>query len=285
MTNITVLSGVAAGAGLPYLSILALNVRTEIAYGMSKDGCTAMYWRNEQSPFLAQNWDWQEEQKDNLINLNIKQKSKPAISMITEAGIIGKIGLNSSGVGVCLNAIRAFGVDFGRLPCHLALRVCLESETASQAVAALQKAGVASACHILIGDAHQAIGLECTSIDTVQLPSTGVLTHTNHLIKSHPGVEDKMALEDSPVRLNRINALVAQQLECGDASTPNLEEIRALMADQDNYPTAICRSKTDTSSVATLFSIVMNLKKKVAEVSVGRVSEGDSESLHLAPSE
>lgn len=47
--------GVASGAGVPYLSILALNVRTEIAYGMFKDGCTALYWRNEPSTFLAQN--------------------------------------------------------------------------------------------------------------------------------------------------------------------------------------------------------------------------------------
>ena len=47
--------GVASGAGVPYLSILALNVRTEIAYGMSKDGCTALFWRNEPSTFLAQN--------------------------------------------------------------------------------------------------------------------------------------------------------------------------------------------------------------------------------------
>jgi len=49
---------------------------------------------------------WEEAQQINLIHTNIKRTSKPSISMITEAGIIGKIGLNSSGVGVCINAIR-----------------------------------------------------------------------------------------------------------------------------------------------------------------------------------
>jgi isopenicillin-N N-acyltransferase-like protein len=49
------MKGVASGAGVPYISILALNVRTEIAYGLSKDGCTALYWRSEPSAFLAQN--------------------------------------------------------------------------------------------------------------------------------------------------------------------------------------------------------------------------------------
>ena len=127
-----------------------MNVRTEIAYGLARDGCTAIFWKRDNSSFLAQNWDWQEEQEKNLISLNISQKGKPAISMITEAGIIGKIGLNSRGVGVCLNAIKAPGVDFQRLPCHLALRTCLESTSTEEAVVALAKAGVASACHILV---------------------------------------------------------------------------------------------------------------------------------------
>jgi isopenicillin-N N-acyltransferase-like protein len=50
---------------------------------------------------------WEEPQQINLIHLNIKRDTKPSISQITEAGIIGKIGLNSAGVGVCINAIRA----------------------------------------------------------------------------------------------------------------------------------------------------------------------------------
>ena len=281
LTNKSSSTGVSNGAEVPYLSILALNVRTEIAYGMAKDGCTALYWRNENRSFIAQNWDWQEEQKENLINLNINQPSKPAISMITEAGIIGKIGLNSSGVGVCLNAIRALGVDFKRLPCHLALRTCLESETAGQAAATLQKFGVASACHILVGDSHESIGLECTSIDIIQLRTTGLLTHTNHLIVPHPGVEDKLALKDSPVRLERINDLVDRGL--ASDSTPRSETINGWLADEENLPTAICRAKTENSSVATLFSIVADLEGRTAEVKLGRPSESDVKVLNLAP--
>ena len=142
--------GVADGADVPYLSILAMNVRTEVAFGLARDGCTAVFCKTDAASFLAQNWDWQEEQQKNLINLNISQEGKPAISMITEAGIIGKIGLNSRGVGVCLNAIKASGVAIQRLPCHLALRTCLESTSTGEAVVALKKAGVASACHIMV---------------------------------------------------------------------------------------------------------------------------------------
>ena len=68
---------------------------------------------------MAQNWDWMEEQSPNLLLLTIIQPDKPTIKMVTEAGIIGKIGLNSAGVGVCLNAIRIPGLDKNRIPCTL----------------------------------------------------------------------------------------------------------------------------------------------------------------------
>lgn len=49
--------GIAEGASVDFESILALNVRTEIAYGMFNDGCTAFSWKTPDSSFLAQNWD------------------------------------------------------------------------------------------------------------------------------------------------------------------------------------------------------------------------------------
>ena len=269
---------------MPYISILAMNVRTEIAYGLAKDGCTAVFWKTDTSSLLAQNWDWQEEQQKNLINLNISQEGKPAISMITEAGIIGKIGLNSRGVGVCLNAIRAQGVTFQRLPCHLALRKCLESISTEEAVVALEKSGVASACHILVADSESAIGLECSHIDIIGLTAEqGVLTHTNHYIKPHPGVEDRMALKDSPTRLKRIDQLVREQMkEHLQTETLETKDIRSMLKDEENFPTAICRSKTDDSSIATLFNIIMDLKNRRAEVVAAKPSLA-ADMIYLVP--
>lgn len=261
-----------------------MNVRTEIAFGLATDGCTAIFWKTDKSSFLAQNWDWQEEQQLNLINLSISQEGKPAISMITEAGQIGKIGLNSRGLGVCLNAIRAKGVDYQRLPCHLALRTCLESTSTEEAVAALEKSGVASACHIMVGDTFSAIGLECSYSDITKLTMEhGVLTHTNHYTKPHHSVDDLLMLKDSPIRLERMNQLVSEQTKkLHDAATLGLEDLRSLLKDEENSPTAICRSKTDDSSLETLFSIVMDLENGRAEVVAGKPSS-IAEVLYLEP--
>ena len=89
--------------------------------------------------------------------------------MITEAGIIGKIGFNSDGVGVCFNAIRAKGVDRSRIPVHLGLRLILESSSAEQAVQSREEGGMAAAAHILIADKNSFIGFEFSSSTTARL--------------------------------------------------------------------------------------------------------------------
>ena len=186
--------------------------------------------------------------------------------MVTEAGIIGKIGLNSSGVGVTLNAIKAKGVDFQRLPCHLALRTVLESSSREAAVSQLRGTGVASACHILVADKTGGNGLECSANGIVLLSmSNGVVTHTNHYIEPQDVVESSMAFPDSPFRLARVQELIKQE-----GPEPSFAVIDKILKDEKNYPCSICRAETDNSTVATLFSVVMDLSQKVATVRIGR---------------
>ncbi|KAL8674818.1 MAG: hypothetical protein Q9168_000799 [Polycauliona sp. 1 TL-2023] len=237
---------------------------------MFADACTALSWKDGNTSLLAQNWDWQQEQQANLIRLRITQLDKPNIDMITEAGIIGKIGLNSAGVGVCLNATRAKGVDFGRLPCHLALRRCLDSNSRAEATAALQAAGVASSCHILVADPEGGTGIECSSADVILIPMCdgGKILHTNHFVEAHPGIEENILLQDSEARLARTSDLV-------EAARPDIASVRRLLDDEDGYPISINRQRTSESTIATLFSIVMQLDKDYADVWIGRPTEAE----------
>ena len=113
----------------------------------------------------------------------------------------------------------------------------------------------------------------------------GVLTHTNHYVTPHPGVEDLIALKDSPTRLKRVDQLVREQTERSpDAGSLGVGDIRSLLKDEEDFPTAICRAKTDDSSVSTLFSIVMDLRNRRAEVVVGKPSSVE-EVLYIVPGE
>ena len=269
--------GVADGAKVELSDIIAINVRTEIAFGLFSDGCTALSWRTEGASFLAQNWDWNEEQKPNLIQLTIEQPEKPTIKMITEAGLIGKIGLNSAGVGICLNAIKAKGMDPTRLPCHLGLRMALESWSREEAVRQLEKHGIASGCHMLVADATGGIGLEWSAFDLRKITMNGKkqVFHANHYLMDHIGVEEVDWLVDSSFRTKRIEEV---SKEIGDE--PNMQQVTELFKDEDNYPRSICRAQLGPSFSATLFNIVMDLEAKRADVVIGRPAEPD-ESFEL----
>jgi isopenicillin-N N-acyltransferase like protein len=204
--------------------------------------------------------------------------------MMTEAGIIGKIGLNSCSVGVTLNAIEARGVDFAKLPCHLALRTVLNSTSRAEAVDKLMRVGVASACHITAADAATGgLGLECSAQDIVQMPMSdqGVCTHSNHFVSTHAeGVVGTNMMKDSPFRLERIRSLIAQ--EQGETE-PSFEVIEQLLKDEEGYPGSICRTATEKSPLETLFSICMDLGGMKAKVKIGRPVNPVGEKVELRP--
>jgi len=189
--------------------------------------------------------------------------------MITEAGIIGKIGLNSAGVGVCLNAIRAKGLDAVRIPAHLGLRMVLECSSTNEAVAKLEGVGMASSAHMLIGDGSgDATGFEFTSTTIAKLPvdEQGRIIHANHLLLPHKGAIETPWLKDSPERVDRM-ALLTGQLK---TKAPSWKDVSGLFEDQDGLPGAICRSEELPSTSATLFNIVMDLKRRTAVVRMGK---------------
>lgn len=51
------MAGLAKGAGVALADIIAINVRTEITFGMFSDGCTSLSWKGDGFDYVAQNWD------------------------------------------------------------------------------------------------------------------------------------------------------------------------------------------------------------------------------------
>ncbi|KAH8895347.1 AAT-domain-containing protein [Thozetella sp. PMI_491] len=271
---------------LSKINIVALNVRTEITFGLFTDkparpvpvdGCTSLgYHPADGASFLMQNWDWQPEQASNLFVCHVSQPGTdiPRFSMVTEGGVIGKIGLNEHGVGTCLNAIRAKGVDPSRLPIHLALRTALESPSKMVAIARLEAKGLAGSGHILISDPTDGpTGLECTTIGIKKLEKdkNGLVVHANNLILDHPGIDEPPWLDDSPVRTSRLQKLAEEHVVAAEKTDfPSWFE---LFQDSDGYPCGINRCKAPGSEAQTLFNIVMDLAKKQATVTFGRPTE------------
>ena len=272
------MDGIAEGAGVEPLDILVLNARSEIVLTHAKrpvqsDGCSALAQRHptDGSQWLAQNWDWIPDQANALITLTLYPDNKPAVHMITEGGIIGKVGLNDQGVGVCLNALRS-QICEPKLPVHIMLRRVLESDNVEHALDMIDDVGTASPAHFLIGDGDgNAASMEVSPMgDAAMKPREGNLFHTNHLIAPHlpPGLED-MPHENSMTRLTRLRAISKD-------TAPSVDSLYERLGDEDNAPWSICRHRDtrapESEQMETLFTLVMNLTERRAEYSFGKPS-------------
>lgn len=90
------------------------------------------------------------------------------------------------------------------------------------------------------------------------------------MLCKHDGPNDEGWLADSPLRQQRI-----QQLACKFGPDtdygPKAQDITRMLDDHDYFPYSICRYEEGPLGMdATLFSIVMELKSKVATVYLGR---------------
>lgn len=202
---------------------------------------------------------------------------RPRASLVTEAGLLCKSGLNASGVAVFVNAIKARGVKFDALPIHIALRAVLECESRLKAVARLRALTLGTSGHILIADQTGGTSLEFSHLDVMPLHMVdGQIAHTNHFLVPHdPAVTDAQIFPDSLARMERIGVLLAQgrtQVEEGMRPVACCER---MLEDEDGFPTAINRKSSPIRESETLFSIMADLDAKVAHVKLGRPNEAE----------
>src|SRR6202165_4406614 len=90
--------GIAEGAGCDLREIVAINARTELMYGLKQASeCTAVGASPAASTDghmrLAQNWDWHPALTGAVVLWVIRQENAIDLITLTEAGMVGKIGV------------------------------------------------------------------------------------------------------------------------------------------------------------------------------------------------
>ncbi|MCP3688068.1 MAG: peptidase C45, partial [Gammaproteobacteria bacterium] len=177
------MAAIARAADVEAEWIIALNARTEILSRNSvvSNECTAVYLR-EQS-ILGQNWDWGKALEPLTVLMNIIQPDGHAIAMMTEPGIIGKIGMNSCDLGVCLN-ILTLGQVLNGLPVHVVLRAILDCRSIKQVESLLAQHGCGKASNLIVADASgNGFDMEFCGEQSFRLdPEANMLIHTNHYL-------------------------------------------------------------------------------------------------------
>ncbi|CZR64475.1 related to acyl-coenzyme A:6-aminopenicillanic-acid-acyltransferase precursor [Phialocephala subalpina] len=267
-----------AGGGLTRDDILTLNVRSEISLTNHADGCTSISQSTEEGEiFLAQNWDWLEELRNGMVLLHIKPtESDIDFKFLSEAGLVGKIGMNSAGFGFCMNAIRSGAFNSANFPVHIMSRRLLQYDTSfDSAIAILDQFGVASAINYMLGDkSGNHADIECSPYgNSLILPHDGFVAHTNHLYGPHR----RSNLVDHPAansfsRLSRIQLLTEIDKRMEVPTT--FESLRSRLSDELGTPFSICRDRppgaVGMERMTTLSTIMMKLKSGKGVVLIGR---------------
>lgn len=287
------MEGIAEGAGVDFEDILTLNARSEIALGnydrkIFSDGCTAIAITSPliNETIIGQNWDWKSEQLNSLLLLEIQNKKKPIITMVTEGGIIGKIGMNSAGMGVCFNALLTNKKN-NQVPIHLGLRSVLDSYTISEAISKLNGGKMAATASFLIGNDDgkgngMAVNIEVSpfGIDVVG-DNEGKLVHTNHILseslKLHLEDRNEFVFEDSMMRKRRAEQLINKNLY--NQIPINEETFKEWFSDTYNAPNSINHYENchvpEHRRMETVFSIIMNLSTRKMLLCEGKPAESE----------
>ena len=164
------ISGIAEASHHLLEEIVALNSRTEI---MFKEGgqllsaeCTSIAISPESAfsshTLVAQNWDWMPRIQRNCVLLEMERPVKPRILTFTEAGIVGKIGMNGGGLGLCCNLLATPETRPG-VPFHLLCRRVQECTTIGQALGVLMTSASGASGNFLVAHSEgEAIDIEKT---------------------------------------------------------------------------------------------------------------------------
>ncbi|MGW2329812.1 C45 family autoproteolytic acyltransferase/hydrolase [Streptomyces sp. NPDC001700] len=263
------MGGIAEGAGVGLLDILALNARGEIIYDQTfsrmrghdgtpgdvaeaneaaADGCTSFAIMGEASGdghvYCGQNWDWRAGTADTLLMLRIVQDPLPTVIMQVEAGQIGRQGANSAGVALNANGLGGRFDDAIGLPQTVIRRRVLDSESISAAVDVLCRTrGHIASNALLTCREGFAVDLETTPGAHGWLyPDDGLLVHGNHYQATVPvqlAAGYRPGSSDSLIRVPRAEAGL-RQLRGATEANESRKLIRQAMSDHLGHPEGLC---------------------------------------------
>ncbi|RVX46825.1 isopenicillin-N N-acyltransferase-like protein [Nonomuraea polychroma] len=270
------MEGIAEGAGVGFLDVLALNARGEIIYdttfsSMEPDGCTSFALLGEASGdghvYAGQNWDWRHGVSDTLMVLRVVQPGRPTVIMHVEAGQVGRQGANSAGIALNANGLGGRFDDSVGVPQTLIRRRVLDSDNLNAALEALTKSRAHIASNALVTHREGfAIDLETTPGAVGWMyPSNGLLVHGNHyqaFVPPQLAATYRPSSADSLFRVPRAEGGLRLVREASGTDEAR-KRIRAAMSDHLGHPESLCTHPDPTQPAvkrwATLLSSCVDL--------------------------
>ena len=187
--------GLAVGAGISHEHAVLLQVRREVmGYQRvpARGDCTTYARTGGSGPVLAQTVDLNGDLDDHIGVLEVGGPGSPRRALLLSfAGLLGYLGVNSDGLAVGLNLVLG-GEWRPGLPPYLAIRHLLDTASCvDEAVAVLRGLRLASSRSLSLCDARKTAFVEVLG-DELRVVEAPESVHTNHFL--HPDLAPHDAL-------------------------------------------------------------------------------------------
>ncbi|TBL76381.1 C45 family autoproteolytic acyltransferase/hydolase [Paenibacillus thalictri] len=266
--------GISEGAGISVADAYLLQIRAEIDNEMKKyTECTTFAVLPEATSdgtgIIGQNADLPAFYKEVGVVVEFVPDDGHAHLVLTPAGQISYIGINSNGMGVFANFLTCDGWKAG-FPRYMFSRYALYCDSVSEAIEALRGLERASSRNLIMMDKYgNAVDMENTpERDGLILPEQGILAHSNHYTLPSFAGEEKLTgteLENSRARQDRM-----QQLLTDNRGKLNASLMKSLLRDRETYPYPLCRMPGDGANGAPDYDII-TFASVIAEPSKGQM--------------
>lgn len=343
------MQGIADGAGVTLDDVILLNSRYDLARLGDEPGsrpatdgdatvretrednaneCTSAVFHHNATMtgdmLTAQNWDMSARlwENDCIIYLEVHpdpSENKPSLFLVTEAGQLGRSGMNSAGLGVTANSLMssadyipypyvdAAGVRHDvevkpMLPISMLRRMILESNHLAEAMTCAYNFPRHVSNNVTVSSAEGfGVCLEVVPDRIYKVYRTQAddryLVHTNHFV--HPGFLARPDIHclypggSSWFRRDRFETNVRPAAQAGALST---KALIAAFSDHISYPEAICvhpdRNPIDAvighlpgypfrTNSATVACVIYNLTQKQITVCKGPPCQGQFQTFQL----
>ncbi|OAA70855.1 peptidase C45 acyl-coenzyme A:6-aminopenicillanic acid acyl-transferase [Akanthomyces lecanii RCEF 1005] len=308
------MSGIAEGAKTSLEDIVMLNARYDLSRHVRNEQgpteCTSMSLVTKPADgegggvFVAQNWDispWLQDNDTIIILHSIdpcsNNVSQPRSTIaLTEAGQLGRSGMNSLGMAVCANSLwssqdffPAMNEASGKpvLPVSLSRRMILDCGNIGQALRTVSRMSRHTSNNLMIGcrsgitmdvelTPHDAFIIHPDTIDTVSGPLQ-LLTHANHFVSpamlSRSDIKEGYGGGSSFYRDKRLYQRLAQSARASSGEL-GVKDIQHAFKDHAGLPESLCEHATSTSTSVTVACVVYDLSRLEMHVSTGNPCQG-----------
>jgi isopenicillin-N N-acyltransferase-like protein len=243
--------GIAAGSGLTFEDVLACQLMDEewiySRHIAEKHHCSALGSVDGTHGVIGQNMDligWM----DGFQTIMKVRDGKTGLETIvlTVAGMIGLCGVNSAGLGLCVNTLSSLNSAVNGLPVAFVARSLLEYTGVKEASGFLQTVPHASGQNYLLADGKLIAGYECSAAGCIPWANNAGKPnrrwHTNHPLASRDLVtiegRDEAAGSQggSRLRQSRLDAFAS------GTESMTVGALEVILADKENVPDSICRT-------------------------------------------